>query len=341
MFDLFGKKTLVGVDVGHHSVKVALLGDGKKDAHVLEQEIMPRRETRDEDVPPQAVIEALKGAVAQCQASRPRARLSYATSFQAEGMLGFYLELPRLKKEELETAARSATVRQIPFSVDDAFISTTTVPPLSGDSQKHGMFVTAFRKALIEQHTGLFRQAGLAPENVELFFSPMLRSLSADRGAPTPNGAFVAVVLSGSRLTTVAILRDGNPYYLRDFPIGGRDFTYAIQMGAQTTWQDAEARKRLYDATSRDVPVEPILLRWIDQVRRSMEAFLRQHRALAPTLSRVLLTGGSAGLRGLDARLAEVIRLPVLVDSWAHLQPDPCCAGKPAGCFRVATGLCL
>ena len=339
MFDLFTKKVVVGVDAGQFSVKVAMFAENGKDLHLVEEQVLPGRAQRDQAASDEATVAVLNSAVHACTSSRPKVKTTIVAAFQGEGAICFYQELPKLKKEELELATRSAAVKQIPFPLNEAFISSLSVPPLGPDKNKSAVFVVALKKALIDTHVGLYRKSDLAVERVDICYMPVIRCLGADH--PAVAGEFFAVVHVGHTLTSVTVLEGANPYYNRDFAIAGRDFTYAIQMGAQNTWAEAEAYKHGYDATARDVPVEPILSKWLDQVKRSIGAFTKQFRSQNLGVARVLLSGGSARWKGLDVRLSEVLGLPVRVDAWERLRPDTASANAAAGAFRIAAGLSL
>jgi len=145
----------------------------------------------------------------------------------------------------------------------------------------------------------------------------------------------------GSRLTTVVVTLEGHPYFARDFALAGSHFTYALQMGAQSSWQEAEQHKLHLDATDREVSLEPALTRWLDQVRRVLEACTRSLPELRPQVQRVFLMGGSAAMKGLAARLEETLKTPVTVETWVDLSPPQNQPKAQLARFTTALGLAL
>jgi type IV pilus assembly protein PilM len=340
MFDVFTKRIFIGIDLGHFSVKSAVLGEGRKDIlELAELQMLPDRQFIDQIPEEEEVVKLVRKTVEKYVESKAKSKPSFYASFHGEGSSGFYLELPKLKKEALETAVRSHAVRQIPLPPSEVSLTSIPVPPLGSEKEKSGIFVIALRNGPLDQTRDLFKRAGVHLERLESHLLPMIRGLLANHG--TYPGEFVAAVHAGNRLTSVAVLREGNPYWLRDFTLGGRDFTYAFQMAEQISWRAAEDIKCGYNATWNKIPIEMVLVKWLNQVKRSIDAFQKQFKAHDASVSRVILTGGAGRMRGLDVRLQEVLNLPVQSESWERLKPERQEEPPSPGTFNVAVGLCI
>ncbi len=337
---MFKTRVSVGIDIGDYSVKVAAVNPHRNQVlHLLEAELLPERAFQEDQHDEPRLQSTVRTLLTPVLDPKARYRPDFSACYRGEGALYRYLELPPLKKGQQETAIASALSRLLSYPVLEASITALPVPLLGTPSQQTGSFVMAFPRSSLEQHRQLLTRCGLEIARMEPLPLALLRTLGANQSAAA--GDFVAVVEVGSRRTTVLIVRDGHPYFARDFAMGGTAFTYAFQMAAQSTWQDAELYKRSYDATAREVAIEPALTRWLDQVRRSLEAFTRNHPEASPTVQKVHLAGGSASWTGLATRLEEVLGVPVGPLAWDRLVPPQHPPRVSLGNFATALGLAL
>lgn len=337
---MFRTRVSVGIDLGHSSVKIAMLGPNKRDVlGLMEAELLPGREFLEDVCEEPRVIETVRAALAPIADPKSKYRASLSASFQADGAVYRYLELPPLKKEQLETALMSAASKLLAYPLQDASITARPVPSPSQDGRSVGTFLMAFQKVSVNRQAELLKRCGLEIERLEAPPVALLRAVAANCG--TFPGEDVALVHVGSRMTTLVVSREGNPYFAREFALGGSHFTYAFQMGAQSTWTEAEAYKRRYDVAAREVPIEPALTRWLDQVKRSLDSFVKANPELSPSIRRILLTGGSSAWVGLAGRMEQALKVPVEVPTWSKLAPPREQPQASFGTFITALGLAL
>jgi len=128
------------------------------------------------------------------------------------------------------------------------------------------------------------------------------------------------VVEVGFSTTTLILMRQGYPYYSREFAMGGGDFTYAIQMAEQLSWAEAEVMKRKHNVMQGDFKQEPYLLRWETEMKRSLQFLYNRWPTLAPKSA--FLTGGGALWTGLTERLQHLLEIPVSLHCWQKVQPS-------------------
>jgi len=335
----FAKKIHIGLDIGHFSVKAAVLGPNKRDILDLrEVEITPARALLEEKPTDEQVTEAIRKATAEYTDKGSGYNPSIACAIQGEGAICRYVEIPKLDRNRQEMAIQSAVLKSISFPLEDAILSHVSVPVL-GRAEGSGIFFFAIKKSATAKLQELTAKSGVKVERFELPAVALIKGFTQNREIPADQ--FNAIVHIGSILTLIIIMRRGNPYYMREFATAGRDFTYAFQMGAQSTWKEAEEYKHSYDATRMEVPFEPVLARWIDQVRKTLAAFSRLDSSSSSAVSGIYLTGGSSSLKGLDRRLSEALDIPVNVEAWDRLKAEGNLDGKPFGTFTVATGMVI
>ncbi len=338
---MFGKHLTTALDLGQHSVKYVVAEPAHGRIHELWQaELMEERRSLEQAMTGDDLRERLNALLHSCQHDCKAFNPNVVTAIQGEGILCRYLELPHLTGKELEFAVPSAARKHIPFPIDEMSLSHVSVPLINSDKNKCGVFFVAAPRSSVEEQRALLQGCGLEIKRMEVPALALTREFSANH--KTETGHCHALINIGFRLTHLVVVRDGFPYFARDFTLGGRDFTYAFQMAEQNTWAESETFNRSYDVKDRNVAIEPYLMRWLQEVKKSLNFFGYQFPAKTMSIQQVHLSGGSVAMRGLDQRLAEYIGLPVVQDGWNRLKP----AGNqtstaPVGIFKVAMGLAL
>ncbi len=113
-----------------------------------------------------------------------------------------------------------------------------------------------------------------------------------------------AVVDVGGGTTGTAVVQKGRVVFSGDQPTGGRHISLVIAGHFGISFQEAEERKR-HDDPSRILPLaRPTLQRMCDIVA----GHIKGHR-----VERIVLTGGTCCLPGVDAVFAEELRQPTLL----------------------------
>lgn len=325
--------------MGHYSVKVAVVAQNRLDVlDLVEEPVFPHRSFLDEVASEEHTAQAVS-RVLTSWTKRARHHCTVTLAAQGDGPMGQLIDLPALEKKQVEMALEAACVRLLPFPRAEAAMSHVPVAPPRGalpGATSH--FVVALRQGAIESLGRLMQRCDLTVEKAELHVLPLVRAFIANH--PRPSDGVEGLVHVGSRMTTVLALQGPHPLFMRCFRLGGADFTYGLQMGLQGTWQEAQQARFASDAMDRGVAVEPALRRWLEQVRKSVDAVrLAREEAARPT--KLWLSGGTARWRGLDGRLEEHLGIPVQVDDWERLKPPQGREGFPPSSFNIALGLCL
>ena len=111
-----------------------------------------------------------------------------------------------------------------------------------------------------------------------------------------------AVVDVGGGTTGTAVVHKGRVVFSGDQPTGGRHVSLVIAGHFGISFQEAEARKRRHDQYDILKLARPTLQRMCDIV----SGHIKGRR-----VERIVLTGGTCCLPGVDAVFAEELRLPV------------------------------
>lgn len=338
---MFHKHLTTGLDLGQHSVKFSLVENEIGNVlEIYEAPILPARQSREESLAGEDLKQRLTSLVKTVQKERPSFLRGVNTAIQGEGTLCRYLELPPLSPKEMEVAVPSQAMKFIPFPKGEMKISYFQVPPLSPGEKKNTIFFVAAQQSAVQELAQLLEGCGLEVQRVEIPILALVREYA--RNYEMPPDQFVALVNVGFRLTEIVVLREGYPYFAREFLLAGRDFTYAFQMSGQSSWEEAERHKLSYDTVLRDVAIEPALTRWMDEVKKTIVSFSGSFPGQAIAVQQVVLSGGTANWKNLSQRLSEHLELPVLASSWNRVKPREKTPDADKSCtYKVAVGLAL
>ncbi len=312
-------KAPVGIDIGHDSLKCAT------PRGVWRHRCLPERRSYRDRLAPAQWESRVAGLLRKASRECPGWGQSAVVALQGFGCRVGYLELPRLREAQLDTAVRGALARELPRGLQDTMLSYLEVPLLEGErAHRMGLLWAASPKLLVSTLAGVVRQAGLQLERCEPTALSLVRALACKHHWPA--GSWNVAVNVGYELTTVTLARDQVPYFSRTFWLGGGSFTKAAMQGYGCGWHDAEERKLAYDVRQRDPVFECSVTRWLTELRRCQLYARSRAHYFGPRA--VYLTGGSAQWTGLAERLSESFdSLNVVVDTW------------DGGDFSIATGL--
>jgi type IV pilus assembly protein PilM len=228
--------------------------------------------------------------------------------------------------------------------------------PGDGDSgpRVSGLLIAAVKDVVLANVKSV-QLAGLTPVEVDLI--PFALSRALHRGAATED--VIVQIDVGAGTTSVLITAAGIPQFVRLIPAGGDDVTQALMVRLALEAQPADALKLTLGLESgahgpgaghsaenaaAATLVHDVTTELLNSLRNTVNYFTNTRHTL--TVNRIVLTGGGARLKGFQAALAGMTRLPVET-------PDPVGAvalarglnakdlQQSGGAFLVALGLAL
>lgn len=334
---MFAKKTCAAIDLGSHSVKyVEVETDTGRVRRAWRADLHPERRHA-EDGLHGGDLRARVGALAQrLQAeSGPAGRV--VTALQGEGTWVQYLELPPLAPDEVSMAAQAVACKLIPFPLARVVLSTVSVPALR-DGRSGVLLVAALRDPASEM-SSMLGACGLTVHRMELVPLALAREFS--RNHPDRANRFVGLINVGFSLTHVVVMRDGLPYYVREFRLGGRHFLHGLQKSGGFTWADTEQRFCAALQGSDGSACEPAVRAWMHEVNRTLVHFGDKIAGPSTPIREVWLSGGYSGWHGLRERVATHVALPVEVDGWQAIRWGATAESGQPGAWKAAVGMAL
>jgi type IV pilus assembly protein PilM len=347
-------KRMVGLKIGASQLAAARVANNgaaellQVARQPLEQGVVVAGEVRD----PEALSAALKQFFARNKLPKKNVRLGIASNrigvrvFDVDGIDD---------EKQLENAIRFRAQEALPIPLDEAVLDYHILGETTDDEGKisHRVLLVVAYRELVERYVSSCRKAGITLAGIDLEAFALLRSLAAPTTEATETDAAVVAVSIGHDRSTFAVSGGNICEFTRVIEWGGATLSIAVARVLDVAPSEVESLKRVVALDSQDVPdgVAPDqYVRAVDAVRKQVQAFARelvsslqfyQHQPGSLGIGEIVITGGTASLRGLAAELQGLIGVRVRVgDPLARLKIakklDP---GPQPGSFAIAIGL--
>ena len=346
----------VGLEVGTSALKVVELRAGNPPTlSALAVRPMPAGlVSEDEVTDQQGLAEEIK-ALFQEAGIQKRFTVTAVSNRQA---ITRNIHVPRMSVAELDEAIRWDAERYIPFPIDEVVLDYFVLdnPEDVPEGEQLEVVIAAARLDEVSQQVDYLKHAGLEPHVIDVKPFSLLRALRGSlhgehltkatlSGQNFTEGNEIGVVLEiAASTSTVTLVRGQRVLMNRNINVSSDDFTTAIQRAFGLDFDSAEEVKLEYGTAT--IPTEdeedllnfdakreqfspsrvydalrPVLVELTTEIRRSLEFFRVQSGDA--TISRMLVTGGGAKLRGLPDAIGDALGIKVeLGDPWLAVTFD-------------------
>ena len=324
-------RSVLGLDIGSHSIKVMELKEGKGGAWRLLKfglHKLPAEAIVDGAVMNSAaVVEGIRDLIAR---HKIKTR-DVATSIAGHSVIIKKITLPAMTEDELTESIQWEAEQYIPFSINDVNLDTQFLSRNEESGQMDVLLVAA-KKEISQEYTAVVSEAGLKPfiMDVDGFTVENTFDLRAD----AEPGETVALVNIGASLININILSNGITSFNRDINMGGNQFTEEIQKQLNVSYEEAEALKLGGNINSTQSTTEAIVPQEVGsilrstsesvavEIQRSIDFYLAT--AAGATLNRMILSGGTAKVSGLKEALESTLNTKVeMADPFRNITFNP------------------
>ena len=339
----FRSKSIVGLDIGSSSVKVAELQPASGGYKLVRFGYAP--------LPSEAIVQgsfmnapAISNAIQEACGSAGIVGNEVATSVSGHSVIVKRLSLPEQSAEELEESIRWEAEQYIPFDINEVNIDHQILSDVNVDGQMDVLLVAA-KKDLIDDYLSIIADAGLgiAVMDVDAF---AVGNMYEHNYQPMDDGA-VGLVDIGASVINITVMCGTIPVFTRDITSGGSQYTEEIQKILNISFDEAERIKiggSMSEASTDVVPqeVEDVMREVSETLLGEVQRSLDFYRATAPSGAEILklvLCGGSARVPGLVRLFQERIEIPVeIADPFLRVSIAPS-AGEEAQIRELAPAL--
>ncbi len=351
---LLKKKSFVGIDIGHASIKAVQLeklGGGWKISRAG-QVPTPSDSIREGTViDPATMGMAIKGLLRTAKITANTAIVGVSGS----SIIVRNVKFPKMNELMLRKSIKYEAGRYVPSSVEDSYIECE-VGADTEDGQMEVLIVAA-PKELVNSRIRACRAADLEVDCVDIDAFALFRSLVESEEASILRQMTMALVDVGFASTTVSVISKGQFVMTRSIPQASQVVTEALKTYFKLSTEDAEKGKAQLDlaplmndqAIIENPPlrvIQPHVDDLVREVRRSLNYYQSQQTESGQPnpVSHLMVSGGGAQLKNLGQYMSHKLGIQVVNGSvlesskfaYAGME-DP----GPGQQISVATGLAM
>lgn len=307
-------KSVVGIDIGRRTLRAVEVADADRARPTLlrfQQLPLPEGAvSRGEVLEPHTVASSLK----QLWSKGGFKSRDVILGMGNQRVLARDLTVPRASQERIRESLPFQVQDMLPVPVADALLDF--YPVSEGESEHgpvvHGLLIAAVKDAVLA-NVNAVHLAGLNVVGVDLIPFALSRVLLPRGGKGT-----VALIDIGGASTSVVIVSDGVPQFVRLIPTGGDDLSQALATRLEITNDEADALKselglaRQLQSAEQQRSVE-IIYEITNELLSSLRNTINYYVNTRPDrpVTGIVLTGGASRLPGFVETLGNFTRLTV------------------------------
>lgn len=306
-----------GVDIGASSVKAVLFSAAQSGYALDTYHESPLQDgvVVDGDIEqPDALVESLRSL-------RLKRRVRFAHASLPERKAYLYQTLvPKDAAGDLKTAVEFSLESHVPIPPEEIVFDFDVVRKTETGTI---VSVTAYAKRVIEAYRNVFARAGITITSLEIESQALARAVVAKDEAKHT----LMVVDFGRRTTRIAIVDHGVVGFTATVDVGGETLTAAVMKHLSVSSKDAETIKNergfLEGQANRDL--YETLMSTVSVLRDEVAQHVNywntpnEEHVARQEISRIILVGGNANLKGLSEYLARMLGITTRVGNvWEH-----------------------
>ena len=302
------KQSLVGLDIGSHSVKVVEIENEPGGGHrlvnygisdplseaIVDGEIMDRQLVTD--------------AIANLLETRGVKARNVVAAVSGRAVIVKKISMNRLSPEDAQQAILWEAEQHVPYDINDVSIDFEILGEHPQDPKQMQVLLVAAKKDMVLSFADLIREAGLVPQVIDVDSFAIQNALATNYDFGPDE--VVAILNVGAEITNINIVQNGAPYFTKDLQVGGHTFVDAVQRRFNVTQE--VATQAIHAGSGTDLEVVPVVEQACEGLATALEraqAYLRT-TGEAGLITRLMLCGGSALTPGLVAFLQNRFAVP-------------------------------
>lgn len=346
MFNLFGSKGKLGIDIGTASIKIVEL-ENKSNRFALKNyglfELKGDKDSANENhsilkLPDGEIIWGIKETLKKSKISAK----DVVASIPSFSTFATVIEMPYLSQEELAKAIPFEARKYIPIPLEEVVLDWSIIGVVGqGPRPTVQVFIAAVPKDETTRYQGIMEGAGLNLKALELENSALIRALLGNDLAPT------AIVNIGGRSTSIVIVSKGYERLSHNYEVGGFEITKSIARSLNVSLDKAEElKKRLGMKPSDENIINQAMSALIDMMTFETKKTLTTYESSkGEKVQRVILVGGMINMPNFVNYFKQKLGQDVFAgNAFARIIYPPALApavSELASTFAVAAGLAM
>jgi len=319
-------KTAWGIDVGNCKLKALKLGMGDGGAEVLDFVVIEHEKILSQpDVTPEERMELTTKALNQFIEENDVKNSAVVVSVPGQNSFARFIKLPPVEKKRIPEIVRYEAIQQIPFEIDEVEWDWQAFQSDEAADLEVGIF--AIRRDLVSNALAPFTQTDCLVNLVQMAPMALFNFLQYDQKLIQETAGNQAIVtLDIGAENSDLVIADGSRVWQRSIPIGGNQFTTAVQKAFKLSFAKAEAIKRTASTSkyARQIfqAMRSVFADLAAEVQRSLGFYSSSNRDVQ--FREVLALGNAMKLPGLVKFLQQSLSMPVKrLDNFESLKLSP------------------
>jgi len=293
---VFGKKdTLVGLDIGSSSIKVAQIVDSKRGPALKHFGIVDIAHGAIEEGTindPESVAQSIQ----QLFKSYHIKESNVAVSIGGYSVIVKKINVQTMAEEQLQETIHFEAEQYIPFDISDVNLDFQILGDNESNPNQMNVFLVAAKKEMVNDYINLVNLAGLNPCIVDVEAFALQNTFESNYDVQDDN---IALIDIGASKTSLNILKGSSSVFMRDVSLGCGQINQKIISLIECTFEEAEQLKYGDDPdrlTPEDLKgiVSSVVADWCTEIRRALDFFYSTYPE--EQIKRIILSGGGANI---------------------------------------------
>ena len=302
---ILGKKdSLIGLDIGSRSVKVAEITETKNGRKL--------RRFGMADIPPGAIedgaisdTETVAQVIRQLLKSVSIKATNVALSIGGYSVIIKKINVQTMPEEQLQETIHFEAEQYIPFDISDVNLDFQLLGEVENNPSQMSVFLVAAKKEMVNDYINLATLVGLTPCIVDVEAFALQNIFEANYDIQGEN---VALIDIGASKTSLNILKDNSSVFMRDVALGCIQINQKIMSMLDCSYDQAELIKfgEPSDKLSADELkqiISAVVTDWCTEIRRALDFFYTNYPD--DPIKRIILSGGGANIAEFRQLLAS------------------------------------
>ncbi len=318
-----GNHSLVGIDIGSHSIKVCQA-----------EKKLKRFELKNfglANLPPSAIVHGaikepslIAGALQTLLAHLNLKDQKAIFAVSGHSVIVKRITFPALSEKELIQTIPYEAKQYIPFDINEVNLDFQVLGPLPEDPDSLSVLLVAAKKEVMAEYIDVLQLSGLEAAIGDVAAFALANAYELNYGLEADP---VALVDLGASQTTLVVINQDGPIYTRDFFLGGKQLTEQIQSLGNLSFEEAEKLKLHWDRTPDHLDqLAPsflgVIQAWVQEIKRALDFLVTSQPESRPL--KMVLSGGSSLIPGFPKYLSEAVQLPTeLFQPFHQVHCDP------------------
>jgi len=250
------------------------------------------------------------------------------------------IQMPKIPEEDLKSAVIYEAENYIPTPLEEVYLDYQIIPPVYDHLDHLDILIAALPKKTVDPYLSALKLAGLRPKVLEIESLAIARALIKNGITTQP----ILLIDLGATRTSFIIFSGHSLRFTSSIPVSSSNFTEIISKNLGVSLAEAE-RLKIKHGLEEKIKIKigdektnlkkergeifealvPALIDLVQQIKRYLDYYQAhaEHEHLPPDgkgVSKILLCGGGANLKGLCQLLSLELKIPVEIGNpWVNI----------------------